>query len=235
MIRNLRAPALLAALLALPPVPALASGGSPMPPPGGMSPSPSMESAPKKSPQEEAIDHYNAGVKLRDRAVALQKQAEEAKEEKQRAKLESKAQKEFGRAIDQFQEACQKNPSFYQAASDLGFCLRKTGQYEVALEYYARALSLAPNYTPAIEYRAEAYMGLDRLEEAKQAYLQLFSSDRARADELFSAMKAWVGQRQSDPGKLGPAAVQDFAKWLQERGEIAGQTPSISELQERKW
>jgi tetratricopeptide (TPR) repeat protein len=194
-----------------------------------------MDSAPRKTPAEEAIEHYNAGIKMRDKGLSLQKQAEQTTEEKERAKLENKAQKEFARAIAQFQEATQKNPSFYQASSDLGFVLRKTGQYDVALEYYARALSLAPNYTPAIEYRAEAYLGLDRVEDAKQAYMQLFSGDRAKADELFKAMKAWVDRRRSDPGKLSPDAVQDFATWLQDREEVAGQTPSVSELQKRKW
>jgi tetratricopeptide (TPR) repeat protein len=236
MIKMVRTAALLAAMMSLLPAPARASGGSPMSPPGGTSSSmPSMESAPQKTPEQQAVEHYNAGIKMRDKALALQKEAEQTSDEKQRARLENKAQKEFGRAIAEFEEATKKNPSFYQASSDLGFVLRKTGQYEVALEYYARALSLAPNYTPAIEYRAEAYLALDRLDEAKEAYMQLFTGDRAKADELFKVMKAWVEKRHADPGKLSPGAVQDFANWVQEREGIAGQTPSVSELQERKW
>ena len=53
-----------------------------------------------------------------------------------------------------------------------------------------RALELAPDYGEAIEYRAEAYLGLDRIDDAKKAYMQLFNLDRALADELMEAMRA---------------------------------------------
>ncbi|HEV8336193.1 MAG TPA: tetratricopeptide repeat protein [Candidatus Polarisedimenticolia bacterium] len=234
MIKISRRLVLSAAVLAALPSVVQASGGSSMPPPSP-GPGSSFPSTPRKPPAEEAIDHYNAGVRMRDRAVALQKEAAQAADEKERAKLEKKAMKEFDRAIGEFREAAQKNPLFYQASSDLGFCLRKTGDYPAALEAYDRAISLAQNYAPAIEYRAEAYLGLDRTEEAKQAYLQLFASDRARADELMAAMKAWVEKHSAAPGPVAPDAVKEFSSWVQQREEIATQTPSVSQLQERKW
>src|SRR6266850_7901045 len=135
-----------------------ASSGSPMPRSGGSS---SMPSAPRKTPEQEAVEHYNAGLKHRDKALALQKEAAQAGSEKDRSKLESKAQKEFGKAVSELRTATEKNPMFYQACSDLGFALRKTGDYAGALEVYDRAVSLNPAYSPAIEYRAEAYLGLD--------------------------------------------------------------------------
>jgi len=209
-----------------------ASGGSPMPRSGGAS---SMPSAPKKSPEEQAVDYYNAGLKYRDKALALEKEAAQAASEKDRSKLEKKAQQEFGKAISQFRLATEKYPKYYQAHSDLGFALRKTGDYAAALQTYDRALSLSPNYAPAIEYRAEAYLALDRVEDAKKAYMELFPSDRGRADELLKAMKGWVEKRRAQPGTLTSDAVQEFSHWVEQRDELAGQTPSLSELQERKW
>jgi tetratricopeptide (TPR) repeat protein len=209
-----------------------ASGGSPVPRSGG---STSMPSAPRKSPAEEAVDHYNAGLKLRDKAVAFQKEAAQAGGEKERTKLEKKAQQEYTKAIPEFRTATEKDPKFYQAFSDLGFALRKTGNYPAALESYDRAISMAPTYAPAIEYRAEAYLGVDRVEDAKKSYLQLFPTDRARADELLLAMKGWVAKRQVEPGTLTPDAVKEFSKWVDQRAELAGQTPSVSELQQRRW
>ena len=94
---------------------------------------------------------------------------------------------------------------------------------------------LAPGYTPAIEYRAEAYLGLDQVEDAKKAHMDLFPNDRSHADELLVAMKGWVQKRQTDPGKMTPEMVQSFSSWVQEREELAKQTPSVSELQNRKW
>src|SRR3989442_2665607 len=95
-----------------------ASGGSPMPRSGGSS---SMPSAPRKTPEEQAVDYYNAGVKMRDKALVLLKEAAEATSEKDRAKLEKKAQQQFGKAISEFRAATVKNPRFHEAYSDLGF------------------------------------------------------------------------------------------------------------------
>ena len=212
-----------------------ASGGSSLPPPARPPSGSTAPEPPRKSPGEEAAELYNEGIQHRDKALALQKEAAAAPTEKDRAKLDKKAGKEFEKAISAYRQAAQLNNSLYQAFSDLGFCLRKTGDHTGALEAYNRALSLAPAYAPAIEYRAEAYLGLDRVEDAKKAYLELFPRDRSQADELLVAMKGWVQKRQGDPGKMTPEMVQAFSTWIQEREELARQTPSVSELQTRKW
>ena len=211
---------------------ARASGGSPMPRSGGASSAPS---APRKTPEEQAVEYYNSGLKYRDKALAFEKEGVQAASEKDKSKMEKKAQQEFGKAISQFRLAIEKYPKYYQAHSDLGYALRKTGDYTAALETYDRAISLSPTYAPAIEYRAEAYVALDRVEDAKKAYMDLFPSDRGRADELLKAMKGWVEKRRAEPGTLTPDAVQEFSRWVEQRDELAGQTPSLSELQQRKW
>jgi len=232
---SLRIALFFAVVIALVPLEAWASGGSSMPPPSMPPQGDTTPPPPKKPPAEEAAELYNSGIQHRDKAVALEKEAAAAPAEKDRAKIEKKASKEFERAISDYRQATQLNPNFYQALSDLGFCLRKTGDYNSALEAYNRALSLAAAYAPAIEYRAEAYLGLDQVEDAKKAYLQLFPSDRSHADELLVAMKGWVQKRQANPGAMTPEMVQSFAGWVQEREELAKQTPSVSELQIRKW
>lgn len=45
-----------------------------------------------------------------------------------------------------------------------------------------------------------------------------------RADELLEAMKGWVEKRRVAPGTMTPDAE-----------ELASQTPSVSELRQRKW
>jgi tetratricopeptide (TPR) repeat protein len=210
-----------------------ASGGSPMP--GGGGGRSGMPAVARKTPEQEAVDSYNAGLKYRDKALDLQKEAAQAGSEKQRAKLENKAQKMFGKAVSELRTATRKNPMFYEACSDLGFVLRKTGDYTGALESYDRAIGLSPTYSPAIEYRGEAYLGLDRVEDAKKAYMQLFPRDRGEAGALLKAMKGWVEKHKVEPGTVAPDAVQEFSSWVAQREELAGQTPSVSELQQRKW
>jgi tetratricopeptide (TPR) repeat protein len=123
----------------------------------------------------------------------------------------------------------------FQAHGGLGYVHRKLGDHAAALEAYDRALELEPNYTPAIEYRAEAYLGLNRLEEAKSAYMTLFNADRARADELAAAMRAWLEKRRQDAAGLGPETIEDFATWLSQREEIAQRTRALLQAEDPRW
>ena len=71
----------------------------------------------------------------------------------------------IGLGFKPFQAAVKKNPALFQAWGSLGYAYRKVGNYPASLEAYGKALEIEPNYTPAIEYRAEAYLALNRLDE----------------------------------------------------------------------
>jgi len=49
----------------------------------------------------------------------------------------------------------------------LGFTARKSGNLEVAGEYYAAALALHPKHTGALEYQGELFLQLDKIDEAR--------------------------------------------------------------------
>ena len=210
----------------------LASGGSPMSVPG----SPGTQASPRLTPEQEAARKYNDGLKHKDKADALAKEAEAGSlDEKKRGKIEASARKEYDKAREDFLAATDKNPMMFQAHGGLGYVYRRMGDYTSALESYDRALELSPDYTPAIEYRAEAYLGVNRLEEAKSAYMTLFNSDRARADELAAAMKVWVDKRHQDAAGVAPETIEDFSKWLSQREEIAGRTSALIQPRNQGW
>jgi len=189
-----------------------------------------------KTAEQEAAEHYNRGIAHRDAAWNLEKQLAASTEEKSRAKLEKKIRKEYLSAVDAFQAAVDRNVGMFQAHSDLGYALRKTGDYESSLASYDRALAIEPGYTLAVEYRGETYLALNRTDEAKDAYLMLFSEDRAQADKLLSAMKGWVEQRSSSPGDgIQAGEVESFGAWVVEREEISGQTAPVSQLRDHDW
>ncbi len=87
----------------------------------------------------------------------------------------------------------------YEAWNYLGYAHRKLGDYQAALTAYDRTLNLKPGYPEAIEYRGHAYLGLNRLEDAKQAYLALFADNRKLASQLLAGMQAWVGEHRGNP------------------------------------
>ena len=213
-------------LTLLPVAPADAAGSKP----AATTPQP----APTTTPEEAAKSAYNFGLKHRDKAWAFEDKAEAASGA-ERDKLLAKAQKQYAKAIPLFKNATEKIPTFHQAFSSLGYALRKTGDFDGSLQAYDRALELAPFYGEAIEYRAEAYLGLGRLDEVKEAYMQLFAKDRALADQLMEAMRAWVEERRADPGEMSSETIESFAAWLAERGEIADQTARLEGAAARAW
>ena len=55
----------------------------------------------------------------------------------------------------------------------IGFSLRKMGKVDEAMPYYEKALSKAPDFTPAHEYLGEAYVQMRNLDKAKDQLAQI--------------------------------------------------------------
>lgn len=207
--------------LAAPPA-ALAASGAPS--------QPAPAAPPPQTPEQIARDHYNNGLRMRDRAWKLEEKAAKAAEEGNEAKEEKllgKVDKQFEAAAREFQRAVSNDRQLFQAWSSLGYALRRLGEYQESLSAYNRALDIEPGYTEAIEYRAEAYLGLGRVEEAKEAYMVLFNHDRERADELLAAMEQWVEERRQDPGQVDARKVEELAGWVEQRSQVSTQTSAL--------
>ncbi|HUD71971.1 MAG TPA: hypothetical protein VMQ62_08415 [Dongiaceae bacterium] len=210
---------------------AWASGGGPA---GGGSGGMTGGSA-RMTPEQQAAAHYNNGLKAQEKADKLTQEAAAATDPKDRDKAQSHAAKAYESARGDFENAIKKDPKMYAAHGALGYVKRRLGDFNGSLESYGRALDLKPGYTPAIEYRGEAYLGLGRIEDAKSAYMQLFSADRKRADELSAAMSKWVEAKQKDPAGVDPKSVEEFSGWLNQRMEIAKQTAALLPSKDARW
>lgn len=187
-----------------------------------------MPSSRPMTPQEEAqtaIREGNRAVKQGDKYT---QSASEAKDEGKRAKAAEKAQKQYGKARELFVFAAQRMPKTPEAWNMIGYTSRKLGEYDKALAAYGEALRLKPDYLEAIEYRGEAYLGLDRVEDAKTAYLALFSGSRELADRMMVAMRSWVDARRTAPGNVSAEQVNAFAAWLDQRATLAQQTTAFA-------
>lgn len=203
---------------------ARAEGSGSAPSGGSM---PQMDSRPM-TPEEQATTAYNAGVRLIKSADKDLADAAKATDPKKQQKAQDNARKDFSRALARFESAVKLNPNMYQAWNYVGYSKRNLGDHGGALEAYDLALKLNPQYVEAIEYRGHAYLGLNRVGDAKQAYLDLFAGNRALADKLLVAMKTWVSSHRSDAQGVDSTALEDFAKWVDERGSIASNTTGLS-------
>jgi tetratricopeptide (TPR) repeat protein len=182
----------------------------------------------RATPEEQAVSAYNAGVHVVEKADELSADAARQTDAKKQHKGNDKAKSSYAAALKKFSKATELNPAMFQAWNYVGYTNRKIGNYEAALTAYDRALTLKPDYAEAIEYRGHAYLGLNRLGEAKQAYLTLFSSNRKLAAQLLTAMQAWVGEHRGNAGGVDGASLEAFASWVNERSTIASQTASLT-------
>jgi len=208
----------------------LAHGGGSAPTGGSSAAAPSQ-----RNPEDAAKSAYNSGVRSVKRAQEYDTDAAKASTPEKAAKAHDKAQKAYRESLESFINAVGADPKMYQAWNYLGFANRHLGNYGDALSAYAKALEINPNYPDAVEYRGEAYLGLNQIEDAKGAYMALFRDSRPLADELMAAMRHWADARRQDAQGLSPADVEAFAKWMDERAGIAAQTASLAVGAAQPW
>lgn len=179
-------------------------------------------------PEDAAKSHYNDGVRSIKKAKDSEADAAKAASPEKSAKALDKAKGYYQKAAGQFIDAISADPKMYQAWNYLGFAKRHLGDYQDSLSAYAKALELNPDYPDAIEYRGEAYLGLNQIESAKEAYMKLFRDSRSLADELMLAMHHWVDARRQDAQGVSSADLEAFSQWMDERTQLAAKTASLA-------
>ncbi len=197
---------------------------------GGIDPSGAdLQSAPREDkPDAKADKFYKAGMKSLNKARDQEAAAASApNEDKKNAALE-KMNDDYGRALDQFTEALSSKGDMYEAWNNVGYIHLRIGAYAESVDDYDHTLKLKPDLLEAIEHRAEAYVAIDRLDEAKAAYMDVFNHDRKLADPLMMVMRRWVAEHRTNANGMRTADIDAFDKWVQERDGIAKQTASLS-------
>ena len=169
---------------------------------------------------------YNLGYEEFDKARAAEAAGAALTGAKRKA-ADAKVSQAFTLARARFEEAAKADPNMKEAWNHIGYTNRRLGQYEASLAAYDKALALNPRYTEAIEYRAEAYLALNRIDDAKAAYMTLFTESRVQAAVLMQSMQSWVVARRKQPAGLPATDIDSFARWVEERDAVARQTASL--------
>ncbi len=175
-------------------------------------------------PDAAAQKAYKAGMKSLNKAKALGEEAASAPNEDKKNGALIKQNDAYGRALDEFTEALVNKGDMFEAWNNVGYIHLRLGAYAESVDDYNHTLALKPDLLEAIEHRAEAYVAIDRLDDAKSAYMDLFNHDRPLADQLMQAMQQWLTQHRANPNGMTAADIADFDKWLQERDAVAKQS-----------
>jgi tetratricopeptide (TPR) repeat protein len=192
--------------------------------PGGESPS---TPTPEK-PDAAAKKAFNAGVKSLNRAREFEEVAAKATNPDKKAGALDKVGDAYNRALDEFTEALSNKGDMLEAWNNVGYIHLRLGAYGESIDDYNHALALKSDLLEAVEHRGEAYMAVDRLDDAKAAYMDLFNHARPLADQLMVTMQKWLESHRLAANGMRAADIDSFGKWLQERDGIAKQTASAS-------
>lgn len=177
------------------------------------------------SPADPAVRAGSAYAEGLKRRIAADKKAAAALDPgagaKRRDKARAAAAEGYSAALDQLGEALRLDPRMHQAWNETGYCQSRLGRLTAAIEAYDAAIALKPGYPDAVANRAEAYLDLNRPEEAQRAYDELFASDRPLAERLLASMRSWLGARRVDPQGVGTADLDATAAWITARSTLS--------------
>jgi tetratricopeptide (TPR) repeat protein len=167
---------------------------------------------PKVADPTMARKNFNIGFEEYQMATGMESAAAGQTGEKA-ASMKDAATTGFTRARDKFRSATVDDPKMKEAWNMLGFTSRKLGNFDDSLQAYEEALKLDPAYPEAIEYRAELYLLMGRLGDAKEAYGTLLKSAPPIAEVLKTSMKDWVKAKKV-PSGVADADLKDFTAWV---------------------
>ena len=99
------------------------------------------------------------------------------------------ADKQFRKSIERAEKAVGIDSTYHEAWNLIGYASRSLKQYDLALVAYQRCLQIKPDYAPAREYLAEAYLLLNQPQKAREqvAWLEKLGA----SDELVRFKAAW--------------------------------------------
>jgi tetratricopeptide (TPR) repeat protein len=165
--------------------------------------------------EQGAIDAYTAGYASILRAEHAENLLAASSNEAERKAALGDAQKAYAASLPHFASAVRLDSSMHEAYTYMGYANRKLGRYDEALHAYEQALKINPNTPHAIEYQGEAFLGLNRIDEARFNFLRLYALDQFEAAKLLQAMHAWVEANQAKP----PAGIDvpALAAWVAEK------------------
>jgi tetratricopeptide (TPR) repeat protein len=174
--------------------------------------------------EQGAIDAYTAGYASILRAEHAENLAAASSSDAERNAALSDALKAYEASLPDFATAVRLDDSMHEAYTYLGYANRKLGRYADSLQAYEQALKINPNAVYAIEYQGEAFLGLNRVDEARFNFLRLYALDQHQAAKLLRAIRGWMDANTA----AAPAGIDmpALAAWIAEKSadlkEVSG-------------
>ena len=175
-------------------------------------------------PDKAAAKALKAATKSMGKAKDIEETIGKTTDPDKKAGLQQKLDDTYGRALEEYTEVLRNKNDLFEPWAKIGFIHLHFGAYRESIDDLNHALALKPDSQEAIEWRGEAFMGVDHLDDAKAAYMDLFFHDRPLADQMMTNMQGWLQRHRTSAGGVRASDIDAFDKWLQEREGIAKTT-----------
>jgi len=108
-------------------------------------------------------------------------------------------QQQFQQAIEKLDAALQDNPEDADLLNLMAYSHRKLEHFDIALDYYQKALQIKPKHRGANEYLGELYLSLGQLDKAEQRLAILDKACFFGCDEFDELKQAIEEYRRQNP------------------------------------
>jgi tetratricopeptide (TPR) repeat protein len=108
--------------------------------------------------------------------------------------------RDYRNALPLLQQVVQKDPRNADAYNLMGYATRSSGDPNGSLQYYQQALAIDPRHLGAHEYIGEAYLMLNRPQDAEQHLARLDSLCVFGCSEYRQLKAAIAAYKQRPPG-----------------------------------
>ncbi len=163
--------------------------------------------------------NYNIAYELIEKSRAAPHSSASLKGAKLKAAQQQRVA-DLTQARTRLEIATETDPQLKEAWNLLGFARRNLGLLDAALLAYDKALALDAGYAEAIEYRAEALLGLNRFEEVKSAYLTLFATSPGHAATLLHSLRDFLAAQKKSKS-IDADELNSLELWVAERENLA--------------
>jgi len=105
----------------------------------------------------------------------------------------------YQQAISKLEQALSESPDHPDLLNLVAYSHRKLNHFEIALDYYQKALEIKPGHRGANEYLGELYLHLGQLEQAEERLTVLDKQCFFGCDEFDDLEKAIEEYRKQNP------------------------------------
>jgi cytochrome c-type biogenesis protein CcmH/NrfG len=157
---------------------------------------------------------FGAAERQMAQARKIEEKIAQESDAKSRAKLETKREKAYSAAVEDYREGLAYEPTSTEGWAGLGTAYRWLGKYQESLLAHVEGMKTGDAESANFLGWTETLMDGMMFGNATAAYDQFAAENPERAQRMMGVMESWLAKRQQDPGDVDPANLDRLGEWI---------------------